>query len=353
MRTLAEAAPDKVLGAQAESMFPKPEKPPGPMNVAPGGTVFDPVKGQPIFTAPKEPDRPVSVQPGGSLVDPRTGRVVYQAPKEQGGTFAGTGMDQQAWNIVLKGQADSPEYAAAYAHLTTPKQTIERDPETGRQMIVTFQPQMPTGIKPPAYAGAPQGAAQAGGSPQAAPAPATPPQVAPAPPGEGPQTIAPGVTATPVPNMGGRSPEKLTPKQQEMGMTLNRLGGSTQALIDDVTKNGLATGGFGGKGGRQSALYKDVLLQLKEAQNLGVINGPDERILIEMLSDPTKLQARIMGLGGPEYFTAQLRVLVEKINRERGMLPAGVLNPAGEPKMPDAGGGEWAEVDGVKIRKKQ
>jgi hypothetical protein len=324
-------------------MFPKPK---GPITAGPGSVVLDPNNPtQPLYTvppAPREPDRELV-----EVVDPKNPNRTIMVPRaqavgmpgksnvERGGPFQGNGMEAQAWNILLKGQTDTPEYAAAYSHITTPKQTVERNPETGQPMLVTIAPQIPAGIKPPTYR-------PPAGAPQAAPAaaPAMPPQEGPAPapaaPVDGPQPIAPGVTATPLPGMGGKSPEKLTPKQQEAGMSLNKLGGAVQALMDDVNANGMATGGWGAKGGRQSALYKDVLMQLKNAQDLGVLNGRDEILLLEQMSDPTGFYARMKGFGGPSYFNAQMQALVEKINRERSYLPEAVLKPDAAPKMTGA-----------------
>ncbi|MBS0219136.1 MAG: hypothetical protein JSR91_00190 [Proteobacteria bacterium] len=69
------------------------------------------------------------------------------APKQQqtgGGPFAGTGMDAQAYNIVLRGDSSSPEYAAAYAHLASPR--VQIDPTT--QQAITITPDMSWARKP-------------------------------------------------------------------------------------------------------------------------------------------------------------------------------------------------------------
>jgi len=80
-----------------------------------------------------------------------------------GGAFEGTGLDNQAMNILLDPNADpaSPVYAAAYSHLAQPKVTY--DPTT--QKLVTVSPDL-SWAKPPAGMGAPS--AGAGNAPQTA-----------------------------------------------------------------------------------------------------------------------------------------------------------------------------------------
>jgi hypothetical protein len=121
---------------------------------------------------------------------------------------------------------------------------------------------------------------------------------------------------------------------------VDRFDGALKALAEDVGTNGLSLFAVGGGGGRQSSLYKDVLLQLKELQNLGVLNGGDERILLEQLSDPTALMTWIRGGGDPAYFKEQLKAVQEKVTRERGLLK-GRLNPG---QSTTAGGTDYGSM---------
>lgn len=61
---------------------------------------------------------------------------MFSAKDEGTGPFKGTGMDAQAINILLNGDQASPEYAAAYNYLSTPKQTIQDG------QLVTIRPDM-------------------------------------------------------------------------------------------------------------------------------------------------------------------------------------------------------------------
>lgn len=169
-------------------------------------------------------------------------------------------------------------------------------------------------------------------------------------PGNGPAAAppaAPGTaSAVPAPDRPGvvtvRPPEAIPPAEatdlRKKIDTLTKLRGSAAALGQNVTDTGLQIGGFGASGGRQAALYEDVQTQLRLANELGVLNGPDERKLLEQISNPTKFEAYIKGLGGPAYFNAQMQVLNEKIDRELAQhrarlgekLPA---SPAGSPNV--------------------
>lgn len=60
---------------------------------------------------------------------------IKEMPGEGGAPFEGNAMDAQARNIVLQGDPNSQEYAAAYAYLSEPKITF--DPTTNRTVVVT------------------------------------------------------------------------------------------------------------------------------------------------------------------------------------------------------------------------
>lgn len=235
-------------------------------------------------------------------------------PKEPStGPFAGSGMEAQVLNVLLKGDPASPEYAAAYANYSAPKSAF--DPVSG-QLVQTRQDMSP--FRKPVSA--------APGGPQMPPQPA-----APTPRPQAPmQEIAPGVTVTPTAPILSTGERKALGDQQSI---LTKLKGASEALRKDVEENGLNTFGLGSSGGAQSARFKDVLLQLKEAQNLGVLSGPDERILLEQISDPTKLGTMLRGFGGADYFMAQLNVLFEKMNRELKQ-----IEERGGPPAPTGGG---------------
>ena len=77
---------------------------------------------------------------------------------------------------------------------------------------------------------------------------------------------------------------------------------------------------MGALGATQEALFQDNILQLKELQNLGVLQGRDEMLLLQQFSNPTSLMTYIKGLGGPDYFFAKVKELKSKAERELSMI---------------------------------
>jgi hypothetical protein len=168
---------------------------------------------------------------------------------------------------------------------------------------------------------------------------------------------APSTAVVPAPVTAMTSPGEIpsgtkstpyAPTSEQVGQAKKQIGtamklySAIDALETDITKNGLQTFGLGEVGGRQGALFQDTLLQLKELQNLGVLNGPDERILLQELSDPTSLTTRLKG--GPGYMMSKIKVLKEKAIREsiliNSQFPKPVVNLPSTFTMPAGGGSE-------------
>jgi hypothetical protein len=119
------------------------------------------------------------------------------------------------------------------------------------------------------------------------------------------------------------SPYVVTPGEAEkirtQLTTIKDLENNIAALVEDVEKNGFQVGAMGEAGGRQSTLYNQFKLKAKEANNLGVLNGPDERIIMDLLNDPTRLSTIVRGYGGTGYFRGQsaaLRALLTGTRRD-------------------------------------
>ena len=89
-------------------------------------------------------------------------------------------------------------------------------------------------------------------------------------------------------------------------------------------------------------MFQDNILQLKELQNLGVLNGPDERILLKQLADPTSLMSLLKGAGGSDYVRSKLTELKNKAYGEMEMInkqfPQPVMNITAPKPAPAAGG---------------
>ena len=233
------------------------------------------------------------------------------------GVFGG-GLQGSAYDILLTKEPNTPEYALAYRALSQPVPVEKLQPDGSVRTVYEQPAPLPTSFERPSYRGKlpaakPTGGAQmpAGGAmPGGAPTPA---QAAPG----GPMEAQPGGFA----GTGAKSsPFAPTPGQvtdaRKQALTIEKLMGSVNALEANVRENGMQIGGMGPLGAAQEALFQDSILQLKELQNLGVLQGRDETLLIQQFSNPTSLMTYIKGLGGPEYFFAKVKELKSKAERE-------------------------------------
>lgn len=241
------------------------------------------------------------------------------------GVFGG-GLQGNAYDALLTKDPDSAQYALAYRILSQPV-PVEKLQADGSTKIVYEQPSpLPKSFALPTYKGKLPAVPAGGAAPAGAPMPAggAMPSGAPAPaqaaPG-GPAEAQPGS----FPGAGGKS-SPFAPsvgqvtEARKQALVIDKLMGSLDALEKNVQQNGMQIGGMGALGATQEALFQDSILQLKELQNLGVLQGRDEAILIQQLSNPTSLMTYIKGLGGPDYFFAKVKELKSKAERELSMI---------------------------------
>jgi len=231
------------------------------------------------------------------------------------GPFGG-GVTGGAYDILLNAKINSPEYALAYREANKPiLQDVVQPDGSVKQVYVNPAP-LPSSFPQPTFKGR---IAAAEAAPQAAQPGAVAP-VAIAPSAAAPVATAPVEAGIP----GGTKSTPYAPTAEQIGKAKTQIGtamklySAVDELEKDITKNGLQTFGLGEVGGRQGALFQDTLLQLKELQNLGVLNGPDERILLQELADPTSLATRLKG--GSGYVMSKIKVLKEKAVRESNLI---------------------------------
>jgi hypothetical protein len=234
----------------------------------------------------------------------------------------GTSLQGSAYDTLLNKDENTAEYALAYRILSQPV-PVEKLQADGSTKVVYEQPApLPASFARPTYKGKLPAVQTGGAAPSGAPMPAggAMPSGAPAPaqaaPG-GPMEAQPGG----FPGAGGKSsPFAPTPGQvtdaRKQALTIEKLMGSVNALESHVREHGMQIGGMGPLGATQEALFQDNILQLRELQNLGVLQGRDEMLLLQQFSNPTSLMTYIKGLGGPEYFFAKVKELKSKAERE-------------------------------------
>lgn len=224
------------------------------------------------------------------------GLIPVPKPKEPGsGPFAGTGMDQQAMNILLRGDPASPEYALAYSHLSKARTTID---DQGRP--VTIQPmdlsavRRPSGSAPPPQAGGGAMPPVDTQSPGSAPSPAAP--------GGGATTVLPGggtvTVGEPVAPKGpsGTEMAKLRAARSEV----QKITDAAEKFREEWKKASVAEKARAMMGGTTplNSAYNNFALLLKgeSGYNLGVLNGPDLEIIRRAIPDPSTLRGNISTL---------------------------------------------------------
>jgi hypothetical protein len=249
-------------------------------------------------------------------LDPRS---VYQLNTRTGepkllnkyeGVFGG-GLQGSAYDILLTKEANTPEYALAYRALSQPVPVEKVQPDGSVRTVYEQPAPLPGSFERPSYRGKLPTPQPAGGAmPSGAQMPT---QAAPG----GPMEAQPGglqgagAKSTPYAPTAGQIGDA-----RKQALTINKLVSSLNALESSIKQEGMQIGGMGKAGGTQEARFQDSILQLKELQNLGVLNGPDERILLQQLANPTQLSSYIKGYGGPDYVLSKLTELKDKAERE-------------------------------------
>jgi hypothetical protein len=247
------------------------------------------------------------------------------------GAFGG-GLQGGAYDTLLNEDPSTAKYALAYRILSQPVPVDKVQPDGSIKTVYEQPVPIPASFARPTFAG--KLPAKVAGAPMPAPAAVR----VPAPVGAPVDTQPSALTGT------GAKSTPFAPTSGQIGdarkqvLTIDKLVGSLNALEKNVQDEGMQIGGMGKAGGKQEALFQDTILQLKELQNLGVLNGPDERILLQQLANPTQLSAFIKGYGGPDYVLSKITELKNKAERELSMInrqfPMPVTNRPVAPPAP-------------------
>lgn len=151
-----------------------------------------------------------------------------------------------------------------------------------------------------------------------------------------------GAQVTPPPDVDaggmGRMPTVTQQALTQVGPVLSALDRYEQAARQYMTHNpvGRVAGAFGLPSGMDreigqlQSMQSAVLLSIKNLAELGVLNGPDQQIVTDMIGDPLSMQASIRN---PEFTLARIaearRFIEDKVNAISSMY--GVEPPASGP----------------------
>lgn len=294
-------------------------------------------------------------------------------PQKSNDPFSGSGVEASALNIVIRGQKDeslraSPEYQMAWRKLTEPQ--IIRD-AAGNMSLYTPPP--PKGMLPPETGGQmPQGGQPMPQPAMTRPAPAGAPAAQPKPvaPPAGAQFDRPGVffdpemhadtlgdgmmpppssvaapgggTVTALPGTSPVGSEEAKQIRQAINTTIPSVKTALNAYRNSLNSTGRVDRalGIGPANATAKSEHTNLILQLKELFNLGVLNGPDYTLMLKMVEAPDTFDAFVGGKGSIDaQLDATERYLDAKVKEwEARAKAAGIkgMVPKGEATKPAA-----------------
>jgi hypothetical protein len=288
----------------------------------------------PDVVQPEETRQPKMVQ----AVDPTTGQLTWMWDYDALGLgsalpegnndspFGGTALDVQLINTLRTFDPASQDYAIAYSILGAPKYSY--NPATNEKTLITQDMSMfpePTFILPAETVEAINQANEAIGAPTI-------------PTGTAPVAEAPSVN--------DRTGGVQVVKSDELPLADQRAYNAGIAVIEKVDaalndyKNVLMPNGqmlgreellnpTSPESIRAAAARTNLMMEMKELFDLGVLTGPDMGLLEDMTADPTSFFSRGI-LMGPEGFAAQFDVISDKLGAARTILDEqfGITQPA-------------------------
>lgn len=111
---------------------------------------------------------------------------------------------------------------------------------------------------------------------------------------------------------GFRPPEKTVEELRSGKTTLDSLNSTFDKLDEAIGKYGTRLAP-GKENAILGTLITNAQLQLKEAQKLGVLNGPDLQLMVKQLGDPTSIRG---ALQGPEALQMKLKQAKALLNKQ-------------------------------------
>ena len=103
--------------------------------------------------------------------------------------------------------------------------------------------------------------------------------------------------------------KKLKESQSKIGQVEQSVGNYKDLLLRQGTKLTPGT-----EKARLGTAYTDLLLELKELYNLGVLQGPDLQLMQQVIKDPTSIEGNWLEfIGGKDALESQLEIVFKKI----------------------------------------
>jgi hypothetical protein len=129
----------------------------------------------------------------------------------------------------------------------------------------------------------------------------------------------------------GGPADKIGEKQTSQVVGVNNLLDAIKTYQGQLKQFGLMGYISPADRAKMGTYYNNLLLQAKEAYNLGVLNGPDYQIMTDMITDPRSGKGLILSRGDMAKQTDALAGIMEKIGQN-----ASQRRPKMNPQFPSA-----------------
>lgn len=132
--------------------------------------------------------------------------------------------------------------------------------------------------------------------------------------------------ATPIAGVGPK-PEKPTAQQQQQVVGVNNTRNAIETYREALKNFGSMDVLNPAKRAEIGTAYNNMLLQAKEAYNLGVLNGPDYMILQQVITNPASATGAITPRKSLESQLTQLDSIMERVGQTVRNSPTSPLTP--------------------------
>lgn len=139
--------------------------------------------------------------------------------------------------------------------------------------------------------------------------------------------------------------DKLPESQQKQVVGVNNLSNAISEYRDELKKFGTFDAASPDKRAAMGTKYNNMMLQAKEAYNLGVLNGPDLDILTAVITDPRSLKGVITSKGALDQQASELDRIMQGIGQVSGQARQPQNKPGGTQKPVGQGGFKILSVE--------
>jgi len=139
--------------------------------------------------------------------------------------------------------------------------------------------------------------------------------------------------------------DKLPESQQKQVVGVNNLSNAISEYREELKKFGALDAASPDKRAAMGTKYNNMMLQAKEAYNLGVLNGPDLDILTAVITDPRSLKGVITSKDALDKQASELDRIMQGIGQVSGQARQPQNKPGRSATPPGSGGFKILSVE--------